>query len=136
MDTVDLRFPESGATMTQPASVGPYFVARGWEVADFAAEAAVAAAQVAAEMAAAALAAAAALVAGTVKEILAAVDGDPAKAAAALEAEQAQPSPRSTLIGELTDIVNGRPAPADGLPAAEAAEQADGGESATTTGLT
>lgn len=38
MESVDLRHPETGAEMTQPAGVTPYFLARGWEVTNFAAE--------------------------------------------------------------------------------------------------
>lgn len=41
---------------------------------------------------------------GTVPEVLAEVDGDPLKAAAALDAENARPKPRTTLVDALTAI--------------------------------
>lgn len=44
---------------------------------------------------------------GTVEEVLAAVGDDPAKAAAALDAEKASAKPRKTLVDKLTGIVEG-----------------------------
>lgn len=42
----------------------------------------------------------------TVAQVLAEVGDDPVKAAAALEAEQASPNPRSTLVERLSRIQN------------------------------
>lgn len=45
--------------------------------------------------------------AGTVDDVLAWVGGDPARAAAALEAETSAPSPRSSLVGRLSALIPG-----------------------------
>jgi len=42
--------------------------------------------------------------AGTVAEVLAWVGGDPARAARALDVERARPSPRSSLVDQLTPL--------------------------------
>lgn len=64
MGTVDLRHPDiPGSEMTQPAETAAYFLARGYEVADFAAETAAAEAEAAFKVAAAKAAAEAAVTA-------------------------------------------------------------------------
>lgn len=54
---------------------------------------------------------------GSVKEVLAWVDADPARAQAAIEAENARPKPRPSLVAELSKLTT--PPPAPQVPAEE-----------------